>query len=129
VNGIAIYNSNLTLLGLYGEPVSMVMIDHDSLSRTYRSVDGSAYEVVYRPNDLGKPYIIVARLNSESVAREILAHVKQTDPYYVSAFGFRHNSTDDFTGPLAAGADLIPAFQPDGRRRQPGRSENQGLPL
>lgn len=78
VNGLAIYSTDLTLLGLYGEPVSMVMLDHDSLSRTYRSGDGGSYEVVFRPNDLRRPYIIVARLNSANVADEIIAAVKQS---------------------------------------------------
>jgi len=78
VNGIAVYSTDLLLLGNYGEPVSMVMLDQDSLSRTYRSMDGSSFEVVYRPNDLRRPYIIVARLDSSGVGDEVYGYVEQT---------------------------------------------------
>ncbi len=78
VNGIAVYSTDLNLLGLYGEPVSMVLLDHNSLTRTYRSGDGSAYEVVYRSSDLRRPYIVVARLNAERVGEEIFSSVQQT---------------------------------------------------
>lgn len=78
VNGLAVYSTDLTLLGLYGEPVSMVLIDHESLARSYRSADGSSYEVVFRPNDLRRPYIVVARMNAQSVGPEILEDVKQS---------------------------------------------------
>ena len=77
VNGITVYSTDLLLLGSYGEPLSIMMLNQDSLSRTYRSADGSSYEVVYRPNDLRRSYIIVARLNSEKVSNEIIAYVQQ----------------------------------------------------
>lgn len=78
VNGISIYNAqDFLLLGSYGEPISMIMIDQESLSRTYRSVDGSSYEVVYRGNDLrNSDFVIVARLNSENVAARIYEFAK-----------------------------------------------------
>jgi diguanylate cyclase (GGDEF)-like protein len=78
VNGLAIYSLDLRLLGSYGEPVSMVMLDQDSLNRTYRSIDGASYEVVYRSNDLRRPYIVVARLDSQNVAPALLDYVKTT---------------------------------------------------
>lgn len=78
-SGAAYGEKNLQLLGSYGEPVAMVLLDNDSFGRTYRSSDGSAYEVVYLPSQLSsKPYYIVARLNSEYVADNLLAYVKQT---------------------------------------------------
>lgn len=77
VNGFTVYTADLMLLGSYGEPVSMVMLDKESLSKTYRTVDGGSYEVVYRANDLGKPYIIVARLNSDKVSYQLFDFVKQ----------------------------------------------------
>ncbi len=78
VKGMAVYSTDLNLLGLYGEPVSMVLLDHDSLARTYRSADGNSYEVVYRPNDLRRPYIVVVRLDSRNVGEEIIGGVQQT---------------------------------------------------
>ncbi|HPD82537.1 MAG: EAL domain-containing protein [Alphaproteobacteria bacterium] len=77
VNGLTIYSSDLLNLGSYGEPVSIMMLNQDSLSRTYRSFDGGSYEVVYRPNDLRKSYIIVARLNSQNVDPAIVSYVRQ----------------------------------------------------
>jgi diguanylate cyclase (GGDEF)-like protein len=78
VSGFTVYSLDFRLLGSYGEPVSMVMLDQDSLSKTYRSVDGGSYEVVYRSNDLRRPYIVVARLTSESVGPHLLDYIKQT---------------------------------------------------
>lgn len=78
VNGITIYSTDLLLLGSFGEPVSIVMLNQDSLSRTYRSPDGSSYEVVYRPNDLNTSFIIVARLNAEKVNGSVILYVQQT---------------------------------------------------
>lgn len=78
LDGFAIYSLDLRLLGSYGEAVSMVMLDNDSTMRTYRSVDGGSYEVVYRAGDLRRPYIVVARLDSRSVGPELLDYVHQT---------------------------------------------------
>ncbi|MEM9469645.1 MAG: EAL domain-containing protein [Pseudomonadota bacterium] len=79
VNGFVIYSTDLkNLLATHGEPVSMVMLDQESLSRTHISSDGSSYEVVYRPNDLNRPYIIVARLNSDNLNTDRLSNVQQT---------------------------------------------------
>ncbi len=78
VNGISIYDAGLYLLSSHGEPVSIYQLNQDNLSRTYRSADGSSYEVIYRPNDLRKPYIIVARLNSEKIGNTIISFVQQS---------------------------------------------------
>jgi diguanylate cyclase (GGDEF)-like protein len=78
IDGFAIYSLDLRLLGAYGEPVSMVMLDQDSLQRTYRSVDGGTYEVVYRSADLRKPYIVVAKLDSREVGPSLLDYINQT---------------------------------------------------
>lgn len=78
VNGITIYTTDLIYLAQHGEPNAIVLRNQDSLSRSYRSNDGSSYEVVYRPNDLRKPYIIVARLNSANVNGSIYSYVGQT---------------------------------------------------
>ena len=79
VNGLAIYTSDLNLLETYGEPMALVMLTQDSLSKTYRSTDGSSYEVVYRSNDLQNySYIVVARLDSEDVQIDVMHFVKQT---------------------------------------------------
>ena len=78
VNGIAVYSADLLLLSSHGEPVTMYQLSQDNLSQTYRSVDGSSYEVIYRPNDLRKSYIVVARLSSDKVNHEIIAYAQQS---------------------------------------------------
>jgi diguanylate cyclase (GGDEF)-like protein len=78
VKGLSVYSMDLRLLGTYGEAVSMVMLDNDSLGRTYRSGGGDSYEVVYRSNDLRRPYTIVARLDSRKVGPALLDYVNQT---------------------------------------------------
>ncbi len=78
VNGIAVYSMNYLLLGNYGEPATINITNENSLSKTYRSVDGASYEVVFRPNDLRRSYIVVARLNSEKVSGLVIDYVIQT---------------------------------------------------
>jgi len=78
VNGLSIYSNQLDLINMYGEPLALVMLDRESLSKTYRSSDGSSYEVVYRANDLGRPYIIVARLDASEIQPQVQAYVEQT---------------------------------------------------
>lgn len=78
VGGFTVYSLDLKLLGSYGEPVSMVMLDHESTLRTYRSIDGGSYEVVYRAGDLRRPYVVVARLDSRAVGPELLFYIQQT---------------------------------------------------
>ena len=78
VNGITIYSADLLLLSSYGEPMTMHQISRDNLSQTYRTVDGGSYEVIYRPNDLQKSYIIVARLSSDKINNEVIAYAWQS---------------------------------------------------
>lgn len=78
VNGMTIYSANYLLLSHHGEPIATNIIDENSLSKTYRSEDKASYEVVFRPNDLRRPYIIVARLNSEKVSAIVMDYVLQS---------------------------------------------------
>jgi diguanylate cyclase (GGDEF)-like protein len=78
ISGMTIYSSQIDLLKTYGEPVSTTLFDNSGLSKTYRSADGNFYEVVFKANDLGRPYVIVARLDSSKVQGEVLDYVKQT---------------------------------------------------
>ena len=78
VNGFAVYSNQLDLIKTFGEPLALVMLEQESLSKTYRSADGGSYEVVFRANDLQRPFIIVARLDSSNVQGEVFSFVKQT---------------------------------------------------
>ncbi len=78
VKGFTIYTADLRFLASYGEPVSMVMLDMDSLTKTYRSADASSYEVVYRAADLRRPYVVVARLDSQNVAPALIFFIQKS---------------------------------------------------
>jgi diguanylate cyclase (GGDEF)-like protein len=78
VNGIRVHGADLIYLDQYGEPISITLRNQESLMTSYRTVDGNSYEVVYRPSDLRKPYIVVASLNAENVNDAIMSYVRQT---------------------------------------------------
>lgn len=78
VSGFAVYNTNLDLLGTYGERVNLVLLDPKAIAQTLRTNEGADYEVVYRPSDLRQPYLIVAKLDSSLVSRAVFNHVRQT---------------------------------------------------
>jgi diguanylate cyclase (GGDEF)-like protein len=54
------------------------LLTFDNLSKTHRSSDGSAYEFVLRPNDISKPYLIVARVDSQNVNPAIINYALQS---------------------------------------------------
>ncbi len=78
VNGLAVYTNQLDLIRTYGEPMALTVFNRDSLAKTYRSPDGASYEVVLRSNDLRRPFIMVARLNSSQVQQQVFGFVKNT---------------------------------------------------
>lgn len=78
IKGFAIYTPDMQFLGNYGEPVILFLNDRDSLSQTYRSMDGKSYEVVYKAYELGRPYLAVARLDSSIVAPGLIDFINQT---------------------------------------------------
>lgn len=76
VKGIAVYSSDLSLIRTYGEPTTLRIADSSSLYKTH--YDGTWYEVVFRPSDLRRPFIIVARMEAVSIPRQVYSHVEQT---------------------------------------------------
>lgn len=78
VTGLTIYSSDFRFLATYGEPVSIIIKDIESLSGTHRSADGTSYEVVYRSSDLRRPYVVVARLNSANVAPSLILFIQKS---------------------------------------------------
>ncbi|MCC7305327.1 MAG: EAL domain-containing protein [Alphaproteobacteria bacterium] len=78
VKGMTVYSNEYDLIKSYGEPMAISVLNSDSLGRTYRSSDGASYEVVFRSNELNRPYIVAARLNSSDVQGQVLHHVQQT---------------------------------------------------
>ncbi len=78
VNGLVVYASDLSLIKAYGEPTALTVLDQNSLEREYYSPDGSAYETIFRSNDLSRPYIILARFDAGHIKKEVESFVRQT---------------------------------------------------
>jgi diguanylate cyclase (GGDEF)-like protein len=78
VQGLVVYSNQMDLIRAYGAPVMLTLMTNEDLVRTRRNFDGSSYEVVFRGNDLGMPYIVVANLDSSNVQSEVFNFVKQT---------------------------------------------------
>jgi diguanylate cyclase (GGDEF)-like protein len=77
VTGIAMYSADLNLLKAYGEPLVLTLNNRDSVTRSYRTADGTGYEVVLRPNMLRRPFYIVARLDATGISADVMAHLEQ----------------------------------------------------
>lgn len=77
VRGMTIYSPDFQLLGAYGEPVTLSMNGHTP-PQNLRSADGGAYEVIYKPNDLGRRYTIIARLDTRDIGPALLDYINQT---------------------------------------------------
>ncbi|MCK6417607.1 MAG: EAL domain-containing protein [Alphaproteobacteria bacterium] len=78
VRGMTIYNNQLDLIKSYGEPMALVLMDQNSLGKTFRTANGDSYEVVYRGGDLGRPYVVTAKLDSSKVADELNSFIRET---------------------------------------------------
>ena len=84
VKGLAIYSTvgmgsdSLTLLGTFGEPTVIVLRDENTLSRTYRSGDGSTYEFVFRNASVTGSHYIVVRMDSSAVQKQVFQYVIET---------------------------------------------------
>ena len=78
VQGLVVYSNQLDLIRAYGAPVSLTVMTNEDLGRSHRNFDGNSYEVVFRSNDLGVPYVVAANLDSSSIQEQVLNFVKQT---------------------------------------------------
>lgn len=88
IRGIAIYSADMNLIRTYGEPVSLLLLNQKHLNQSYMSPDGNYYEKIYRPNELRRPYVIVARMDSSDVAAEVYAYVEQNIKIMLLMSGF-----------------------------------------
>lgn len=78
VDGFSVYSADLLYLESYGSPVTLPVTSQSSLSQNNLSSDGNYYEVIYRPSDLRRPYIIAARLNSDGLYDSLVSYVQQS---------------------------------------------------
>ena len=77
VRGFAVYGLDVSLLGTHGEPSSIYLDKSTDLKRTYRSLDKQSYDVIYSPADLGNPYFVVAKLDSQHVPGFVSSYVQE----------------------------------------------------
>ena len=77
LKGIGVYGMDLGLISNFGEPTILHFQSGFEPGKTYRSVDNSSYEVIYTSGELGRPYFIIAKLNSTKVEPAIIQYVKQ----------------------------------------------------
>ncbi len=77
INGLSIYSLDYRLIRLGGEPVILQLTNENDLGKTYLSADGASYEAVFRPRDLnGRPYFIIARLDSFYINKAVQDYVR-----------------------------------------------------
>ena len=77
VNGMGIYGMDLTLIASFGEPTVLHFQKGFEPGKTYRSYDNSSYEVVYTSGEIGRPYFVIAKLDSTTVEPSVVEYVKQ----------------------------------------------------
>ncbi len=88
IQGMVIYNSNREIIEAVGQPLAMTLGRKDSLNKTYRSYNGESYEVIFAPNELGTNFIILAKLDSTSVQKELKRQVWKSITIMLLLSGF-----------------------------------------
>ncbi len=78
IRGFAVYALDQSLLQMGGAHTVLRPAISPEALRTYRSSDGSTYEVIFNPDELGRPYYVAARLDASRIKPAVVAHVKQT---------------------------------------------------
>lgn len=79
INGLAIYSrADLNLLDHHGTPLALSLMNMENMPQNYRSADGNFYEVLFQPRDLGRPYFVIAQLNSDHIQKQVQSYVEQT---------------------------------------------------
>ncbi len=68
-------SNSIFLLKTYGAAPDMVVVDRDSLTKTYRSANGNFYEVIYTLS--GNQYL-VARLDASHVGKAVFSYLENT---------------------------------------------------
>lgn len=76
VNGVAIYSADLNLISTYGEPTVINLVDRTNLNKTF--YDGHAFEAIFRPNELRRPFVVVARMDASEIPGLVYNYVEQT---------------------------------------------------
>ena len=79
VEGLAVYSVDYNLLKVYGEPlITTLNMENGYNARPYLNSDGTSYEVIFRPKALGRPFVVVAKVDSSAVQQKVFNYVEQT---------------------------------------------------
>lgn len=78
VQGIAVYSTEFDLLERYGDSTTLILRGPEGLADTHRSTDGTSYETIFGLQDLGRPYAIIVRLDSEVVDQRVSTYIRDT---------------------------------------------------
>ena len=76
--GGAVYDADGSLIGVFGERPDLGfdgLIKSGDVRLIQRGADGDYLDVVWRPQDLGLPYTVVGRIDSSSIAGDLVAFV------------------------------------------------------
>lgn len=80
VKSLAIYSIDYNILKSFGSPMmTSLNLENGYDAGSYLSADGTSYEMVYRPRDLGgRPFVVVTAVNSSEVQQKVFDYVEQT---------------------------------------------------
>ncbi len=88
IDGLAIYALDYTLIQIYGDPTIIKPSSDPSAPSSYRTVDSKSYEVIFEPDEISRPYHIVARLDSSNIDGLVASHVHQSLIIFLLMSGF-----------------------------------------
>ena len=72
VMGVAVYGmTDDSLIGKYGEMPGLRPVLDMNYARSFLADDGSFYDVIFTPSEIGQAYLVAVRLNSRSVVQNI----------------------------------------------------------
>jgi diguanylate cyclase (GGDEF)-like protein len=80
VLGLRIYSStgDTALLASYGQPTALSIVNRRIPNGGALFNEGNAYEQLFRPGDLKRPYYIIARLDSSHLRNKVFEYVQYT---------------------------------------------------
>ncbi len=88
IKGVTVYGLDYSVISLFGEPTLLHPPSIPDAPLSYRSVDKNNYEVLFMPSDTGKPYYIIARLDSSRVVPMVWSYVRQNLLVFLLLSGF-----------------------------------------
>lgn len=79
IQGLSIYSVDYNLLKSYGDQLMTTLnMQNGYDAKSYLSANGETYEIVLRPKSLSRPFIIVAKTDSDFIQQKVFDHVEQT---------------------------------------------------